>query len=60
MLLSPPVNQTPAIAESNAIGAISKTAKGSDQLLYCAARMRNASRTDSGKTYIAVFPAAFS
>ena len=60
MLLSPPEIHTPPMAESSAIGAISSTANGSDQLLYCAARIRKASSTDSGKTMSAVLPAAFS
>ena len=34
MLLSLPVTQTPTIADNKAIGAISNTAKGIDQLLY--------------------------
>ncbi|KAG0739104.1 hypothetical protein G6F32_017495 [Rhizopus arrhizus] len=34
MLLSPPETQTPAIAESSAMGAINSTENGSDQLLY--------------------------
>ena len=49
MLLSPPESQTPAIAESSAMGAISSTANGSDQLLYWAARNRKASSTASAK-----------
>ena len=37
MLLSPPVSQTPAIADSNVIGTIRITVSGSDQLSYWAA-----------------------
>jgi hypothetical protein len=39
-----------ASADSSASGTISSTASGSDQLLYCAARMRNATRTAKGNT----------
>jgi hypothetical protein len=37
-LLSPPVNHTPASAESSDIGTISSTVIGIAQLSYCAAR----------------------
>ncbi|MNT50678.1 hypothetical protein D3C72_1876080 [compost metagenome] len=39
-LLSPPTSQTPMIALSRHIGTIIRTARGSSQLLYCAARIR--------------------
>ncbi len=36
-LLSPPVSQTPAMAENSVIGTMRITVSGSDQLSYCAA-----------------------
>ncbi|MNC67708.1 hypothetical protein D3C75_1182260 [compost metagenome] len=59
-MLSPPESQTPTMADRRAIGAISRTARGSDQLLYWAARMRKASSTARGKTNMAVLPPCFS
>ena len=48
---------TPTIEQSRHIGTTRITAKGSDQLSYCAASTRKTRTTASAKTYIAVLPA---
>ena len=55
-LLSPPVSQTPAIADSSVIGTIRMTDSGSDQLSYCAASTPYTSSTHSGKISSIVLP----
>src|SRR6185437_9863489 len=55
MLLSPPDNHTPAIADSSTIGTIRITA--SDQLSYKDDSTRNTSSTHNGNTSTAVLPA---
>ena len=55
-LLSPPVTQTPAIADRMTIGTLRMTDSGSDQLSYSAARTTYTSSTHSGKTSTIVLP----
>ncbi len=60
MLLSPCVSQTPAIADSSAIGTIRITASGRVQLSYSAASTRNTSSTAIGNTSMPLLPARIS
>ena len=50
MLLSEPDSHTPSIADSRHMGTMRMIASGSDQLSYCAARIRKTSSTHSAKT----------
>jgi hypothetical protein len=56
-LFSPPVSQTPAMAENRHIGTIRMMASGTNGLSYCAVSTRNTSRMQMGNTISAVLPA---
>ena len=50
MLLSEPFSFTPTIDDSRHMGTMRMMASGSDQLSYCADRIRKTSSTQIGKT----------
>ena len=57
MLMSMRASITPVTEQSRHIGTTKITARGSDQLSYCAASTRKTNTTASAKTIMAVLPA---